>query len=150
MISLGDLLIGFYLTAIALADVLHGKEYCQSQLDWLTSHYCVVLGTASAFGSFVSLFSMTALSLLRVTGISNQLTVPKDRNRKTMIKLAFIATTIIILSAAISFLPLIGWLEDFFINGIRYEQANTLFLGTPNKETNRRVRLSHLFLLRLF
>jgi hypothetical protein len=139
MISFGDFLIGCYLTAIAFFDALHGKEYCQIQLDWLTSDYCVVLGATSTFGSFVSLFAMTTLSLIRVTGISNQLAIPKDRNRMTTIKLAIIAAAIIILSAAISFFPLIGWLEDIFINGIRYEQANTLFQGAPNKETHMKI-----------
>ena len=72
MISVGYLLIGCYLTAIASFDAYFGQEYCQNQLDWLTSKRCLALGTSSTFGSLLSLYSMTALSLIRVTGIKNE------------------------------------------------------------------------------
>ena len=134
MISVGDLLVGCYLLAIASFDAHYGSQYCKNQLDWLTSKHCLVLGATSTFGSLVSLFSMTALSLIRVSGVRNEMTIPRDKNRKTYLKMSMVALIVLFLSAVISFSPLLGWLEDFFINGIKYNGSNTLFLGSPNKE----------------
>ena len=139
MISVGDLLVGVYLTAVASFDAKFGQEYCVNQLGWLTSQWCVALGICSTFGSLVSLFFMTALSLMRVIGIQNEFSIPKEKNRGTIMKIIAITFLILIPSACISFLPLIEWLEDFFLNGIKYDRSNTLFVGIPNKENHIRI-----------
>ena len=47
--------------------------------------------------------------------------------------MAFITVFILLFCAAISIFPLLVALEDNFVNGIKYDNANPLFLGSPDK-----------------
>lgn len=138
-ISVGDFLVGCYLLAITFIDRLYGESYCRFQLRWLTSTKCLTLGAISSFGSMISLVSMATLSLIRVSGLKDELCIPKSKSKKTYLKLGLILSCILSLSAIISFLPLIPWLEDFFINGLQYEESNKLFLGCPDKLTHMQI-----------
>ena len=69
-IALGDFLVGCYLVTIATYDALvYRAGYCRSQLTWITSFECSLIGILSTIGSQISLFSMTGLSVVRIHGI---------------------------------------------------------------------------------
>ena len=69
-IGIGDFLIGGYLVSIAVTDsFIYGDEYCSRSFEWLSSRYCSLLGVMSTFGSFLSLFSLTILSIIRALKI---------------------------------------------------------------------------------
>ena len=134
LISIGDLLVGVYLTLLALFDSYHGSKHCKVQTKWLTSTTCVSLGIINSLGSEISLFSMTALSVIRALGsVRNKLSIPKDTSRKTFIKVISFALGVFLICFTISYWPLIKSFEDYFVNGIRYEKSNTLLIGSPGK-----------------
>ena len=137
MIGVGDLSIGIYLTMIAAYDTYYNRNYCFIQLQWVSSNTCMALGILSTTGSQVSLLSMTALSLLRVLGLGNSLRIPGAITKKSGYKLVAIVVFILVIASTISWLPLYETLEDFFVNGIRYDDSNSLFQGCPNKNVHR-------------
>ena len=134
LINIGDLLIGIYLMLLAFFDSYYGSEHCKMQTEWLTSTTCVSLGIINSLGSEISLFSMTALSAIRALGsVRNTLSVPKDKSRKSFVKIISIAIIILLISFLISYWPMFQSFEDYFVNGVRYEKHNTLLLGCPGK-----------------
>ena len=133
LVGVGDQLIGFYLIAISISDLYYSDNFCIVQLNWLASGTCVSLGIVSTFGSQLSLFSMASLSLLRVSGTSKGLSVPEEKTKRSMMKLAAMAGAIILASASISSIPIMRIFEDFFVNGIKYKNSNSLFIGCPGK-----------------
>ena len=133
LVSLGDLLIGIYLTMISVYNFYYNISFCSIQLNWLSSNTCITLGIISTTGSQVSLLSMTTLSLLRVFGIKNDFAIPKKITKQSLVKVVAIVFTILAISSVISWLPLVEQLEDFFVNGVKYDDKNSLFIGCPNK-----------------
>ena len=113
LIGIGDFSIGIYLTIIAVYDTYHDKNYCFIQLHWLSSTICVALGILSITAAQVSLLSMTALSLLRVSGLKNSLSLPNEISKKSAYKLVAIIVSILMIASTISWLPLYGKLQDF-------------------------------------
>ena len=138
-VCLGDLLMGLYLSVIAAFDSYHGASYCRKHLDWISSDTCAALGVISTTASQLSLFSMAVLALLRISGIRNDFVVPKSVSRRSVMKLASMVLLIVVVSLGISLVPLMRWLEDTFVNGIRFDASNTLFHGCPNKEVLRAI-----------
>ena len=135
LISSGDFLVGLYLVLLAFFDAYHGSKHCEMQTEWLTSISCVSLGIVNFLGSEISLFSMTVLSAFRALGsVKNSFSVPKDRTGRSVAKLVSIVFFIFAICFVISFLPMLKFYEDYFMNGIRYESSNTLFIGCPGKE----------------
>ena len=134
LINIGDFLIGIYLMLLASFDSYYGSKHCKMQTEWLTSTTCVSLGIVNFLGSEISLFSMTALSIIRAVGsVQNTLSVPKDTSRKSVVKIITIAISFLLISFLISYWPMFQSFEDYFVNGVRYEKHNTLFLGCPSK-----------------
>jgi hypothetical protein len=82
---------------------------------------------------------MTVLSLLRLAGVTADFEVPKDITRESKGKLSAIVISIFSTALTIAMLPAIKSLEDFFINGVKYEQGNSLFLGCPDKKAHMAV-----------
>ena len=134
LISFGDFLIGCYLIVIAVYDsIIFKKDYCIRQITWITSIECSVIGIFSTIGSQISLFSMTVLSTVRIYGIWNSMRVPGE---VTWLKAVQVTTGIFSLalaSAAIAIIPVIDQLEDFFVNGLKFDNELSLFIGTPDK-----------------
>ena len=139
LVGVGDLLIGVYLVVISISDAHHSENFCNLQLSWLSSDTCVALGVISTLGTQLSLLSMTSLSSLRVSGITKTLSVPKEKNKKSWMKLAAIVGVTMLTSSAISVIPLIKIFEDFFVNGLKYEDSNSLFIGCPGKAMHMNV-----------
>ena len=144
MISIGDLLVGSYLLAVSLFDeVVHDEEYCKDQTTWLTSSECSILGVTSTIGSNLSLLAMTVLSLMRVHGIWNSMTIPGGVSIKNSVKVVAVNLFIFVLSATVASIPTMKHFDDFFVNGIRYDNELKLFMGLVSKETHTKVFKEH-------
>ena len=140
MISVGDLLVGSYLLAVSVYDGLVLKEnYCSAQLSWLTSTQCITFGVSSTIGSQLSLFAMTVLSLVRVHGIWNSMSIPGEVNVKSVFKVIAVILLILASSVVIATAPVLQAFQDFFINGMSYDADLKLFIGLVNKETHLKV-----------
>ena len=136
MIALGDFFIGCYLLIIAFYDaIIFRKLYCKLQISWITSLECSVIGVVSTIGSQISLFSMTGLSTVRIHGIWNSMRIPGDITRAKSVKVAAAIAILILASATIAVIPIMERFEDFFVNGLKFQDGMKLFIGTPNKAT---------------
>ena len=133
LIGLGDLLIGGYMLAISFSDAQYKQDYCFKQREWLTSRWCSILGIISTTGSQVSLTSMTVLSVIRVHGILQSMRIPGPVSRKSVLFTVFIVSTIILSGIVTAVLPLQDFAQDFFVNGLSFEEKLRIFIGLPNK-----------------
>ena len=141
LVSFGDLTTGVYLISIAVIDIWYGDGFCFARFEWLTSSYCDILGALSTFGNQLSLLSMTGLSISRALNF-NKMT----RSETASLKYRIIFTTMILFlittSAFIAVIPLVPFLEDYFVNGLFYKGVN-LFSATVTKETHYKVLQSY-------
>ena len=136
MIALGDFLIGCYLFIIATYDsIVFKKGYCKGQITWIISLECSVIGALSTIGSQISLFSMTGLSIVRIYGIKNSMTIPGEVTLMTVLKIAAAVLSLILVSATIAVIPIVERFEDFFVNGVRFSDGVKIFIGPPDKAT---------------
>ena len=136
MIALGDFLIGCYLFIIATYDaIIFRKDYCKSQISWITSWECSVIGVLSTIGSQISLFSMTGLSIVRMHGIWNSMKIPGEVTLMKIVRIIVVISSLILASATIAVFPILKSFEDFFVNGIKFSDGLKIFIGTPNKAT---------------
>ena len=137
LICLGDFLTGSYLITISVYDSIIGTEYCRKQLEWITSTECSIIGVFSTIGSQISLFSMTGLSIVRIYVIW----ATRSRNTSSRINLTNIVLIvglgllIVLASVAIAVIPIMPQLEDFFVNGINFNEELKIFIGMSKKET---------------
>ena len=140
MIALGDFLIGCYLLIIAIYDTIVFREYyCKRQISWITSYKCSVIGVFSTIGSQISLFSMAGLSIVRIHGIWNSMSIPGEITRVQIIKITTAIAILIFASATIAIVPVLVRYEDFFVNGVKFQDGLKIFIGTSNKDTVRQV-----------
>ena len=147
-IGIGDFLIGGYLVSIAVTDsFIYGDEYCSRRFEWLSSRNCSLLGVMSTFGSFLSLFSLSILSIIRalklVYGDLHQRPESRDISRKDYIKIVALMISITAVVATISSLSLLGVLEDFFVNGLVYDESVKIFHGQIGKSKHLKVIQSY-------
>ena len=134
LISFGDFLIGCYLIVIAVYDsIIFKKDYCIRQITWITSIECSVIGIFSTIGSQISLFSMTVLSTVRIYGIWNSMRISGEVTRLKAVQVTAVVFSLALASAAIAIIPVIDQLEDFFVNGLKFDNELSLFIGTPDK-----------------
>ena len=126
LISFGDWLVGCYLFVLAVTDTYYGNSFCSQQIQWLLSSYCSILGVVSTFGSQISLFSMTILSVTRVIGISKGLSIPGPVNKKSYILVSFIIFFIAGVSVTVAVIPLTPHFEDTFVNALYFPNINFL------------------------
>ena len=140
LISLGDFLMGIYLTLITYADLQKGSEYCMNKHAWLSSLQCSLLGILSTLATQLSLFSMTGLSLFRIGTIEK--IISRSISKRSILDVVMTITGIIALSAAVACVPLIAALEDFFVNGLYYH-GNPLFTGSVSKSKHYKIFRSY-------
>ena len=139
LIGCGDFLIGVYLVGISIYDsFLFGHDFCAQQIKWFTGSGCAVLGIISTVGSQLSLFTMTILSIDRMTGIvrnSTRMTPPAPVNRKGILKAVYLTCGATVVSSAIALIPLAPFLQDYFVQGMHYDTDPNykLFIGFPDK-----------------
>ena len=136
-ISLGDLSVGFYLLSLGVIDLFIFKDvYCFQQYKWLTNSWCSLLGSLNTFGSQLSIFSMAVLSAQRASGIKNMMVFPKSVSKKNGTYLCILIISLVFVSITIAIIPLIGSFEDYFVNGLIYDQSMRLFTEMVSKETH--------------
>ena len=134
LIHFGDFLNGFYLLSIAIVDSLvYGKGYCKLQYVWLSSTMCSSLGVISTFGTQLSLFSMTFLSMYRLSEVFD---LKVSDTKHLFIKITVIIATITATSLVTAIGPLIPSYEDFFVNGMTYNPKIKSFLPYVDKKTH--------------
>ena len=134
LISFGDWLVGCYLCVLAVTDAYYGSNFCSQQIQWLLSSYCSILGIVSTFGSQISLFSMTILSVTRVFRISKGLSIHGPVNKKSHVIVSFITLFITGVSITIAVVPMIPHFEDTFVNALYIPNINFL-RGFVTKKT---------------
>ena len=133
MISFGDFLVGAYLVAIAIVNVVTEENYCKERYIWLTSSTCATLGIVSSFGSQVSLFAMTYLSLNRALTVRRIISGNESLTALKTAKVLVCVVVVIFVSLFIAVFPLLPSQEDFFVNGLSYPD-HPLFVGAPSKQ----------------
>ena len=135
LIALGDFLMGLYLIILSFYDsLIFQQEFCKGQTEWLTGVPCLVLGVISTVGSQVSLFSMTVFSFIRMYGlIYRSMRIPGPVNKKSLTKVTLLASAILISSLAIALIPLVPFLQDYFVQGMYYDPSYQVFIGFPTK-----------------
>ena len=145
LIGSGDLILGLYLVILSFYDsFIYGDEFCRHQAQWMTGTECSILGVISTVGSQVSLFAMTALSFIRMYGLTfKTMRIPGPANKSSVIKLVLLATGIITASLAIAGIPLIPSMDEYFVQGIYYDPSYKVFVGFPNKEKHVKILQSH-------
>lgn len=140
VIGCGDLLTGLYLISLVGVDFYYSDKYCSQQTKWLTSSYCSAIGVTGTIASQFSLFSMTILSLYRAIGISRSFEGPSGEiSTKGYISVAIVLFLVVFVSFMIAFLPLIPYLEDYFVNGLSYTDKNRLFIGLVDKDLHFKI-----------
>ena len=145
LIGCGDLLIGIYLIGLSIYNsVIFGNDFCTHQIEWLTGAGCAALGIISTVGSQLSLFSMTILSIDRMSGLirnSVDMTPPRRVNKNTILKAFLLTTGTVMVSLTVALIPLVPSLQDYFVQGMHYETDlnYNLFIGFPDKARHIRV-----------
>ena len=135
LIASGDFLMGLYLIILSVYDSYTLKDgFCKEQTEWLTGTLCLVLGVISTVGSQVSLFSMTVFSFIRMYALLyRSMRIPGPVNKKSLTKVTFLASGILISSLAVALIPLIPSLEDYFVQGMYYDPFYKIFIGFSTK-----------------
>ena len=135
LINIGDLFTGVYLLNIAVMDtIVYGSNYCTERLEWLTSAHCSLIGVISTVGYQISLVSMTNLGLARLAEIKNGSMISYRVNKRAILSIFLLVTSIVLMSVIIAVTPLLEQFEDFFVNGMTYNPSARLFIGAPRKE----------------
>ena len=136
VIALGDFFVGCYLFIIATYDgMIFRGNYCQQQIKWITSLECSIIGVFSTIGSQLSLFAMTGLSIVRMYGIWNSMSIPGEVTVLKSLKIVLGMMFLVLLSAVIAVLPILEMFEDYFVNGVKFSDEIKIFVGTSNKAT---------------
>ena len=133
MISFGDLLVGSYLFTISVYDRLKLKDYCIRQIEWVTSINCSIIGVLSTMGSQISLFAMCVLSVIRIHGIHNSMRIPGEVRVRKSVQVLLGLLMITLASISIAIVPIVTRFENFFVNGVKYAEALSIFIGAMNK-----------------
>ena len=141
LIGFGDFLIGLYLVILSVYDsIVFGKEFCKYQTEWMTGTPCMTLGVISTLGSQISLFTMTVLSVIRMYGLTcAPMRVPGPANKRSILKVASLAMLTVSGALIVAVTPLMPFLEDYFVQGMFYDESYKVFIGFPNKEKHIKV-----------
>ena len=146
LIALGDLCVGIYLLTISIYDSKFkaddGKRFCKIRFnEWLSGRTCAILGVLSTFGSQLSLYAMTVLSVFRIYCLKSK-TLRGAITWKIKAALVVSSSLLILGALLISSTPLINTAEDFFVNGLVYP-GNPLLIGALDKEKHVKILQAH-------
>ena len=137
LITLSDLLQGFFLLMLSIGDKFFNNSTCTTQFEWTTSPLCTSLGVISTIGSLLSLYSMTVLSIIRTTKMTSMKKPRHEMSRKKKIQLSITVVVLISMSFLIATLPLFSQ-QDYFITNLNYRE-NSLFVGAPDKREHVKI-----------
>ena len=76
---------------------------------------------------------MTGLSIVRVYGINNSMRISGELTLKKSMVLVAGVILIVSASAAIAVVPIIKTFEDFYVNGVKFDERLQLFIGMVGK-----------------
>ena len=146
-VGLGDLCVGIYLVSISVInDKYHNADsssnFCQDHYKWLTSDTCSALGVASMFGSQLSLYSMTLLSLFRVFCLKHARLLKGKMSWKGKVLLSIVSFSIVLSAVIVSSVPLYPPLENYFVNGMVYFN-NPMLIGSHDKNKHMSILKAH-------
>jgi hypothetical protein len=141
LIIMGDFLLGIYLLSLSIYDsIIFGRSFCKHQAEWLTGSTCSTLGVISTVGSQLSLFSMTALTMVWCTALAYpSIRTPKSIDKGTFFQILTSAIITLVASFLIAVIPLAPSLKDYFVKELYYDPAYKLFTGLSNKDHHIRV-----------
>jgi hypothetical protein len=109
-------------------------------VKWLTGTACLILGVVSTLGSQLSLFAMTLLSMIRVYGlIFDNMMKPSRVNKRALCKTAASVIGVVVFALAIAVTPLIPHFENYFVQGMKYDESYKVFIGFPNKARHLKI-----------
>jgi len=137
LISIGDLLMGIYLICVGAANLYYGSKYCSVKFQWLSSSFCAILGSLSTVGSQLSLFAMATLSVFRVSSVGKLIQPSASSTKSRMIIIISVLVTVLS-SLATALIPLVPYFEDYFVNGLHYNN-NPLLTASVNKERHAEI-----------
>lgn len=135
LIAVGDLCVGAYLIAISVVNFQFTHSdvtFCYEQFNWLTSNACPALGILNTFGSQLSLYSMTMLSMLRVFCVKTN-ALKGNITLKGKVGTGFVCLGMLVCAGTVSCIPIATWLENYFVNGLVYFD-NPMFTGIYSKK----------------
>ena len=115
---------------------------CETQFDWTTSKLCNGLGVLSTIGSFISLYSMTVLSVFRASGVTSMVIPSEGMPRRTKLFLLLGVIGVFSVAALVAAIPLAGGLENLFVGSVIYID-NPLFIGATNKIRHMKILQAH-------
>ena len=141
LITFSDFLQGIFLIMLSIGNKFFNESTCRTQFEWTTSTSCTVLGVISTFGSLLSLYSMTVLSIIRAKNIGSMLHKRDGISTKKKILLGVVVLVLLLLSALVATLPLFAF-EDYFVQNVNYH-GNLLFVGAPNKKKHMKIIYSY-------
>ena len=141
-IGVSDMVVGIYLLVLAYADLHYEDSYCRNRYLWLSSKSCAALGVVNNIAIQLSLFSMSALSLLRVFTIGKMIQKKLSDGRFERLKIIAVVSVVIALALPCAIIPLVPSYEDFFVNGLYYHD-NPIFTASVNKLTHFNILKAH-------
>lgn len=125
---MGDFMVSFYLVALSVESVVRQEDFCRQEMSWLTSTRCELYGLISTFGSQLSIFSLTSLSLYRALAM-RRVGASRTVCPVFKVKVILIAILLTVMGFLVAVLPTDKHLRSvYFYNGFYTEQAS-LFLG---------------------
>eukprot|EP00116_Pleurobrachia_bachei_P001880 sb/3462142/ len=134
-ISFGDLLTPCYLLFLTVLHWTKNTDFCVKRLEWMSGRSCNFIGVLNTVGATVSSLAMASISVYRLYGTRRALNyrqsgeVTKELRQKVSLCLVFI----VLIALAFALVPLLGALEDWFVNGLVFPREIALFLGTVDK-----------------
>ena len=133
LIALGDFCVGLYLVCISIENVARSEGFCKNEQDWVTSPSCEFYGVISTFGSELSVFAMTSLSVYRAY-VMRRLDNAQRPKRRFKVLLGLGCTMLLALALLIAVIPIEPNLnEAYFNNGYYIKNAN--FFLAPKRST---------------
>ena len=131
LIALGDFFVGLYLVCISIENVARSEGFCKEERNWLTSSSCEFYGVISTFGSELSVFAMTSLSVYRAF-VMRRLNTGQRPQAKFKLLLGLGCLVLTALAFLIAIIPIEPHLhEAYFNNG--YFIENAAFFLSPKK-----------------
>eukprot|EP00116_Pleurobrachia_bachei_P000389 sb/3460651/ len=134
-ISFGDLFTPCYLLSLITLHWMKNTDFCVKRLEWISGRSCNFIGVLNTVGATVSSLAMAVISFYRLYGTKRALNyrqsseVTKELRQKVMLCLL----SIVFIALAFALVPLLGALEDWFVNGLVFPRDIALFLGTVDK-----------------
>lgn len=103
-LAIADFSLGLYLAFIAFVDVLTTGQYSQHALKWKVSTSCKAAGFFAIFGSILSVWTLTAITLDRLLAVTFAVRRYKISMAKAWVIMGVGATA----AAAAAVMPLVG------------------------------------------